>query len=161
MKVGTNGIQEGIVTMSGGGMQRFYAVKESLFQATSDGKVIRLAPGEIDPHYLDGLWVVGFPAVAWVSGANFFGQEVVDNKTCHVFQAAGAETPESEPQSRKAWIDASTGHPVRVQMEGRTFVFSPVSPFNQPVELPKNYAEAAARIQKQNDALARIRKSNP
>ncbi len=147
--------------MSRGGAQRFYAVKGSLFQTDSAGRVFRSAPGEMDPHYVDGLWVTGFPAVAWVSDANFLGVEEVDKKSCHVFQAAVAETPESEARQMKAWIDAATRHPVRVQIGDRTFLFSPVVPFNQAVALPGDHAEVSARIQKQNDALARIRKRSP
>lgn len=151
-KVGRNGYQQGEIVFSDGSKNLFYVVGSHLLQKYDNSEeiaVFGIPAQDLENGIYDSLRVTSFPATAWVSEKNFVGMDKLGEVECKKHHLSA----ETAGQEITAWIRASDLYPLRVQIGGVTYNFSPVTSFGGDVVLPANFQGAITRLLAEERAL--------
>jgi hypothetical protein len=150
--VGKNGYQQGQIDFSDGSKNLFYVVGNHLLQKYDNSEeiaVFGIPPNDLENGIYDSLRVASFPATAWINEKNFVGMDKLGEVECKKHHLSA----ETAGQDLTAWIRASDLYPLRVQVGGVTYNFSPINPFGGDVILPANFQKAITRLLAEERAL--------
>lgn len=120
------------------------------------------------------IFTTDFQGTQWIDLPYYQGVEKLGETLCYVFarQPNKAEPPEENagPNAApplsfmplnfmplKAYIDAKTKIPVRVQLGPTTYDYSPIAPLGGTISLPASFVEAAREYTRQMEILQRLK----
>ena len=143
MRFGTNGIVEGKIGYTDHSTRDFYVAHNQLIvRAANSGRVL-IYPADAGGFSLHAF---PFPAISWIKAEKFTG--IVQREGTQLYKFETSEvTGETHPLDipLSAWIDAQKRYPTKIDLGTVTYLFSPVTPFQEEIHLPPDYASALDR----------------
>ena len=135
-----------VVTWSDGTKTDGYVQDGHLVQKSSSGKILMLAAE--DEEYSLPIFTKGYPGTAWVDMSGYKQVEVVGKKPAYKYVGHyNVELLGGPPLVLEldAWISVDDGVPLRVALGPLVYTFGPVTPSNDPVELPPEFRRPRRR----------------
>lgn len=157
--LGKNGVQNAVITFSDSSTVEYFVVNGRILQKPANSRqVVILGRSRSDVF---SLVVPEFPGLDWIKAEHRVGQDKVGDVLCEKFHADGFP-PQGLPKdfALTAWISAVDGYPDQVILGETTYRFSPVTPFDQDIDLPGGYQAALKAAQRQTRALSKLKALN-
>lgn len=168
-----------VATYSNGKKQEGYLIRDHFAvrstMNTNEAVVMEAAKGKNGSLE---IFTTDFPGTQWIDLPYYRGVEKLAGRLCYVFsrepdtqvQASVGDKSSIAPpplsfiplnyMPLKAYVDAETKLPIRVQLGPTTYEYSAITPWSGTITMPSTFINTAKEFSRQADILQKLRAKN-